>query len=381
MIRLVTAESVGEGHPDKICDQVADAILDDLIRQDPDSRVAIECLTKNSMIVVAGEIKTEGYCNVQSIVKKKLKEIGYTDPKFGIDCDDCAVLSAIQEQSPDISLGVTATDDREQGAGDQGIMFGYATNETPEFMPMPIILAHKLVKRLSEVRKANLIKGLGPDCKSQVTIEYEHDKPKRLHTVVIAQQHTEDIDEQDLKREILDKVIKPVCGSMLDQGTILHINATGRFVIGGPEGDSGVTGRKIIVDSYGGGGKHGGGAFSGKDPSKVDRSAAYAARYVAKNLVAAGVSDEIEIQLSYVIGIAHPLSIYVNTFNKGKISEEKIIEIIKRVFPLKPAEIIKHLQLKRPIYQKTACFGHFGRNDPDFSWEKLDKIEDIKKLL
>jgi S-adenosylmethionine synthetase len=381
MIKLVTAESVGEGHPDKICDQISDAILDDLIKQDPETHAGVECLTKNSMIIAAGEVRTEGYCNVQSIVRKKLNEIGYTDPKFGIDCDDCAVISAIQEQSPDIFQGVNATDDKEQGAGDQGMMFGYACKETPEFMPMPIMFSHKLVKRLAEVRKANLIKGLGPDCKSQVTIEYEHNKPKRIHTVVIAQQHTDDIDEQDLRREILDKVIKPVCGSMLDQGTIIHINGTGRFVIGGPEGDSGLTGRKIIVDTYGGAGRHGGGCFSGKDPSKVDRSATYMARYIAKNLVAADVSDEIEVQLAYVIGVASPVSVNVNTFNKGKISDEKIVEIIKRIFPLKPAEIIKHLQLKRPIYQKTACFGHFGRNDPDFTWEKLDKVDKIKKLM
>jgi S-adenosylmethionine synthetase len=380
MKKLVTAESVGEGHPDKICDQVSDAILDDLLRQDPDSRVAVECLTKSSMIITAGEVKTKGYCDVQKVVRGTLKEIGYTDPKFGIDFEDCAVLVAIQEQSPDISQGVTATQDKEQGAGDQGMMYGYACKETPELMPMPIMLSHKLVEKLSEVRKSSKIKGLGPDCKSQVTVEYQDNMPKRVHTVVIAQQHTDDIQEQELRKEILEHVIKPVLGNLFDQNTVVHINATGRFVIGGPEGDSGVTGRKIIVDSYGGG-RHGGGAFSGKDPSKVDRSAAYMARYVAKNLVAAGISDEIEIQIAYVIGVASPVSINVQTFGRSKYDEEKIVEIIKKVFPLKPAEIIKHLDLKRPIYKKTACFGHFGRQEPEFTWEKLDKVDEIKKLL
>jgi S-adenosylmethionine synthetase len=381
MKKLITAESVGEGHPDKICDQVADAILDDLFRQDPESRVAVECLTKNAMIVVAGEIKTRGFADIQKITRNTLREIGYTDPRFGIDCDDCAVLVAIQEQSPDIAQGVNSSVEKEQGAGDQGMMFGYACKETPELMPMPIILAHRLVKKLAEVRKSGEILGLGPDCKSQVTIEYENKKPKRVHTVVIAQQHIDNVDEDYIKKEILEKVIKPVCGSLFDHETIVHINGTGRFVIGGPEGDSGVTGRKIIVDSYGGGGKHGGGATSGKDPSKVDRSGAYAARYIAKNLVAAGVADEIEVQLAYVIGVAMPVSINVETFGTSKLDEEKIVEIIKKVFPLKPADIIKHLNLKRPIYRKTACFGHFGRDEPEFTWEKLDKVDEIKKLL
>ncbi|UCD20520.1 MAG: methionine adenosyltransferase [archaeon] len=381
MKKLVTAESVGEGHPDKVCDKISDAILDDLIRQDPESRVAVECLTKNGMIIAAGEVRTTGYADIQRIVRTTLKDIGYTDPRFGIDYEDCAVLSAIQEQSPDIAGGVDAKEGKEQGAGDQGIMFGYACNETPELMPLPILLSHKLMIKSAELRKKGELRGCGPDSKSQVTVEYEDGKPKRVHTAVIAQQHLAELSEQELEKEVIEKVIKPVLGNYMDENTIIHVNSSGRFVIGGPEGDAGVTGRKIIFDSYGGGGKHGGGAFSGKDPSKVDRSATYAARYIAKNLVAAGVSDEIEVQLSYTLGIAEPLSINVETFGKGKVPEDRIVEIIKKVFPIRPADIINQLQLKRPVYYKTAAYGHFGRDDPDFSWEKLDKVDEVKSLL
>ncbi|MFH1823522.1 MAG: methionine adenosyltransferase [archaeon] len=378
MRKLITAESVSEGHPDKVCDQISDAILDDLLKQDPNSKVAIECLAKSGMIIAAGEIKSEGYVDVQNIVRKTLKEIGYIHPKYGIDGNSCAVLSAINEQSPDINQGVVDTE-HEQGAGDQGIMFGYACNETQELMPLPITLAHRLVKRLADLRKTGEIKGIGPDAKSQVTIEYEEDKPVRVHTIVIAQQHLEEVHESYLRRKIQDKVIKKVCGNLLDKNTIIHINGTGKFVIGGPEADAGLTGRKIIVDTYGGKGRHGGGAFSGKDPSKVDRSATYMARYIAKNLVAAKISSEIEVQLSYVIGVANPIAIHVDTFGKGKIPEDKIIEIIKKVFPLKPAQIINHLKLKRPIYRQTAAYGHFGR--PEFTWEQIDKVEEIQSYL
>lgn len=376
---FLTSESVTEGHPDKICDQVSDAILDELFRQDPMSRVAVECLTTTGTVICAGEVTTTGFVDVQNVVRKTLKEIGYTDPRFGIDCEDAGVLVAIHGQSPDISQGVTETSNKEQGAGDQGMMYGFAINETPELMPLPIILAHKLTKRLAEARKAGDIKHLGPDGKSQVTVEYEDGKPKRIDAVVIAQQHTIDIDEDVLKEEILEKVIKHVCGKMVDENTKIHINATGRFVIGGPEGDSGVTGRKIIVDSYGGIGRHGGGAFSGKDPSKVDRSGAYMARYIAKNVVAAGLADKCEVQLSYAIGVAQPTSVFVDTYGTNKIPEEKIEQLIFKHFKMTPKGIIDSLNLRRPIYKKTATYGHFGRNDPDFTWEKTDKAEILKR--
>jgi S-adenosylmethionine synthetase len=379
MKTYITSESVTEGHPDKICDQVSDAILDELIRQDPHSRVAIECLTTTGLIVVAGEVTTNGFADVQKIARQTLKEIGYIDPDFGIDWEDAGVLVSIHGQSPDISLGVTDTKDHEQGAGDQGMMFGFACNETEELMPFPIIMAHKLTKRLAEVRKSGMIKHLGPDGKSQVSVEYEDGKPKRIDAVVVAQQHKESLPEDVLRKEILEKVIQPVCGKFMDAETKVHINATGKFVIGGPEGDSGVTGRKIIVDTYGGVGRHGGGAFSGKDPSKVDRSAAYAARYVAKNIVAAGLADRCEIALSYAIGVAHPTSVNVDCFGTNKITEEKIIAIVKKNCPLTPHWIIDHLKLKRPIYKKTASYGHFGRNDPDFTWEKTDLAATFKK--
>jgi len=378
---VFTSESVTEGHPDKVCDQISDAVLDELLRQDPDSRVAVECLTTTGSVHVAGEVTTKGYADIQKIVRKTLKDIGYTDPRFGIDCDDAGVWSAIHAQSPDISQGVTAGQGafKEQGAGDQGMMFGYACNETKEFMPLPILMAHKLTQKMAEVRKKGVIKGIGPDGKSQVTVEYVNDKPKRITTVVISQQHIDEKPENLLKKEILEKVIKPVCGNYIDKDTKFFINPTGRFVVGGPEGDSGLTGRKIIVDTYGGMGRHGGGAFSGKDPSKVDRSAAYACRYIAKNVVAAGLADRCEVQLSYAIGVAEPMGIFVDTFGTGKISEEKIVELVWKNFPVKPADIINQLKLKRPIYQKTAAYGHFGRDDPDFTWEKIDKVEALKK--
>ncbi|MFH1399945.1 MAG: methionine adenosyltransferase [Nanoarchaeota archaeon] len=374
-----TSESVTEGHPDKICDQVSDAILDELITQDPHSRVAIESATTTGLVVVMGEVTTKGYANVQQIVRQTLLRIGYTDPEFGIDSDDAGVLVSIHNQSPDIAQGVDSASGKEQGAGDQGIMFGFACDETPEYMPLPIMLAHKLAMRLAKVRKDGDIEHLGPDGKSQVTVEYVDDKPVRVDTVVIAQQHKELVTEEALKKAILEKVIKPVCGKWMDDATKIHINATGKFVIGGPEGDSGVTGRKIIVDTYGGMGRHGGGAFSGKDPSKVDRSAAYAARHVAKNIVAAGLASKCEVQLSYAIGVADPLSIHVQTFGTGKVSDEKIVALIRKHFDLKPARIIERLKLKRPIYLKTAAYGHFGRNDPDFTWEKLDFVDALKK--
>ncbi|MFH1248602.1 MAG: methionine adenosyltransferase [archaeon] len=377
--RFISSESVTEGHPDKICDQISDAILDDLLMQDPYSRVAIECLTTTGTIHVAGEVTTKGFCDVQTIVRRTLKEIGYTDPAFGIDGDDAGVWVSIHAQSPDISQGVTTAQNKEQGAGDQGMMYGYACNETPELMPLPITLANKLTRKLAELRKNGGIQKIGPDGKSQVTIEYIDGKPVRIEAVVIAQQHTKDVSEDVLKKEILEKVIKPICGKMIDNKTKIYINATGKFVIGGPEGDTGVTGRKIIADTYGGVGRHGGGAFSGKDPTKVDRSGAYAARYIAKNIVAAGLADKCEVQLSYAIGIAEPTGINVECFGTNKVPTGKIAELIKKHFPVKPADILNKLDLRRPIYRKTAAYGHFGRNEPEFTWEKTDKVELLKK--
>ena len=378
-VEFFTSESVTEGHPDKICDQISDAILDELLKQDKNARCAAECLTTTGMVVVAGEITTKGYVEIQDIVRKTLKEIGYTNPEFGIDCEDAGVMVSVHGQSPDIAQGVNEGSNKEQGAGDQGMMYGFATNETKELMPMPIMLAHKLTRRLAEVRKQGIVNDLGPDGKSQVSVEYHDGKPKRLSAVVIAQQHTDNCPEEKLRKEIMEHVIKPVCGNLLDNSTRIHINATGKFVIGGPEGDSGVTGRKIIVDTYGGIGRHGGGAFSGKDPSKVDRSGAYVARYVAKNIVAAGLADKCEVQLSYAIGVAQPTSVNVDCFGTNKIPEQKINELVKKHFDLRPKGIIDMLDLKRPIYRKTAAYGHFGRDDPDFTWEKTDKAETLRK--
>lgn len=375
----VTSESVTEGHPDKICDQVSDAVLDELLRQDPNSRVAVECLTTTGLVVVAGEITTKGFADVQKIARETLKDIGYTNPEFGIDCYDAGVLVSIHEQSPDIAQGVDESTKKEQGAGDQGMMYGFACNETPELMPLPIILAHRLTEKLAEARKTNTIKQIGPDGKSQVSVEYVDGKPKRVSAVVIACQHTEDVSEDKLKKEILEKVIKPVLGKYFDAKTKVLINATGKFVIGGPEGDTGLTGRKIIVDTYGGVGRHGGGCFSGKDPSKVDRSGAYAARWVAKNVVAAGLAEKCEVQISYAIGVAEPTSVNVDTFGTNKVAEEKIVEAVRKHFQLTPSWIIETLDLKRPIYRKTAAYGHFGRNDPDFTWEQTTKANDLKK--
>lgn len=376
---FLTSESVTEGHPDKVCDQISDAILDNLIVQDPYSRVAVECLVTTGSVHVAGEVTTRGFADVQLIARRVLKEIGYTDPKFGMDSEDAGVWVSIHGQSPDIAQGVNEGENKEQGAGDQGMMYGFACNETPELMPLPIVLAHRLTRRLAEVRKQNLIPNLGPDGKSQVTIEYHDGKTMRVEAIVIAQQHKYEISEEELRREIMEKVIKHVCGSFIDPSTKIHINSTGKFVVGGPEGDTGVTGRKIIVDTYGGIGRHGGGAFSGKDPSKVDRSGAYMARYVAKNVVAAGLADKCEVQISYAIGVAKPTSIHVDCFGTNKIPEEEIVKLVSKNFDFRPKAIIENLNLRRPIYRKTAAYGHFGRNDEDFTWEKTDVADILRK--
>ncbi|MCR4343677.1 MAG: methionine adenosyltransferase [Candidatus Scalindua sp.] len=378
-MEFFTSESVTEGHPDKICDQISDAILDALLKQDKNARCAAECLATTGLIIVAGEISTTGYVEIQNVVRNTLKEIGYTNPEFGIDCDDAGVLVSIHGQSPDIAQGVDEGNGREQGAGDQGLMYGFATNETDELMPLPITIAHKLAMRLAYVRKEGILKDLGPDGKSQVSVEYHDGKPVRISTVVIAQQHIDGTSEEELRKGIIEHVIRPVCGDFLDDKTKICINATGKFVIGGPEGDTGLTGRKIIVDTYGGLGRHGGGAFSGKDPSKVDRSGAYAARWIAKNIVAAGLADKCEVQVSYAIGVPEPTSINVDTSGTNKIPEEKIVALVKKHFNLNPREIIKRLDLLRPIYKKTAAYGHFGRNDPDFTWEKTDMADTLRK--
>ena len=376
---LFTSESVTEGHPDKVCDQISDAILDEFLRQDPESRVAVETLTTTGIVVVAGEVTSRAKFDVQDVVRKTLREIGYDDPQYGFDADSCSVLVSLHSQSSDISQGVSSSENKEQGAGDQGLMFGYATNETEEMMPMPIMLAHKLTKQLAEVRKNKLLPWVRPDGKSQVTVEYEDGKPKRLEAIVISTQHSPEVNNDQIKKEIIEKVVKPVCGKYWHDKIKIHVNPTGRFVIGGPPGDAGLTGRKIIVDSYGGMGRHGGGAFSGKDPSKVDRSACYMCRYIAKNIVAAGLAERCEVQVAYAIGVAEPVSLMVSTFDTSKIPEEQIENLVRKHFDMRPAAIISQLQLKRPIYRKTASYGHFGRNEPEFTWEKTDKAEVLRK--
>ncbi len=372
---LFTSESVTEGHPDKIADQISDAVLDAFLAQDPTSRVACETLLTTGLVVVAGEITSKGKVNIQDLVRKTITEIGYTRAKYGFDAETCGIMESVHAQSPDISMGVDTG-----GAGDQGLMFGYACDETPELMPLTISLAHKITKKLSEVRKKGILPYLRPDGKSQVTIEYKNGKPCRIHTVVVSSQHAPDIAQANIRKDIIEKVIKPVLPKKLvDNKIIYHINPTGKFVVGGPMGDTGVTGRKIIVDTYGGVGSHGGGAFSGKDPSKVDRSAAYMVRYIAKNIVAAGIASECEVQLAYAIGVPEPVSIHVDDFGTGKISHDKLVDLIRKNFDMTPKGIIKTLNLRRPIYRKTAAYGHFGRNEPEFTWEKTDKAAKLRK--
>ena len=380
--RLFTSESVSEGHPDKVADQISDAILDAIIVQDPDARVACETLVTTGMALIAGEVTTHAWVDIPDVVRETVRDIGYTDARFGFDCETCAVQVVLGRQSPDISQGVTEGEGlhEEQGAGDQGMMFGYACRETPELMPMPIMMAHKLVLQLAALRRNGTLPYLRPDGKSQVTVEYEGDRPIRVHTVVISTQHAPDVAYEQIRSDINEHVIKAVIpGGYLDKHTVYHINPTGRFVTGGPYGDSGVTGRKVIVDTYGGMGRHGGGCFSGKDPSKVDRSASYAARHVAKNIVAAGLADRCEVQVAYAIGVAEPVSILVDTFGTGQMDDEKIARLVREHFMLTPKGIIEHLNLKRPIYKKTAAYGHFGREGVSFTWERMDKIEALQK--
>ena len=373
--RLFTSESVTEGHPDKIADQISDAVLDAIITKDPYGRVACETLLTTGLVIVAGEITTEAWVDIPKIVRETVRDIGYTRAKYGFDCETCGVITAIDTQSPDIAMGVDTG-----GAGDQGMMFGFACNETPELMPMPIMLAHKLTRRLADVRKEGLMDYLRPDGKSQVTIEYENRKPVRVNTVVVSSQHSESVSSEQLHDDVVQHVIKAVVpGEMLDANTNFFINPTGRFVVGGPQGDTGLTGRKIIVDTYGGAGAHGGGAFSGKDPTKVDRSASYMARYVAKNIVAAGIADRCEVQLAYAIGVAEPVSVLVDTKGTSKIDEDKISDLVRDHFKLTPSGIIESLNLRRPIFKKTAAYGHFGRSEPEFTWERTDKAEALRR--
>lgn len=379
---LFTSESVTEGHPDKICDNISDAFLDEYLKQDPDSRVAVETMVTTDFVAISGEVTSKAELDKkfqEELVRKIIREIGYDSKDLMFDANTCQINLRLHSQSPDISQGVTATEDKEQGAGDQGLMFGYATNETAELMPMPILLAHKLIQRLSEVRRNNTLSWVRPDGKSQVSVRYEDNKPKKIETVVISTQHSPDVSQEEITKEITEKVIKPVLGDLWNDSIKIHINPTGKFVIGGPHGDAGLTGRKIIVDTYGGFGRHGGGAFSGKDPSKVDRSACYMCRYIAKNLVAAGLAERCEVQLAYAIGVAEPVSLYVNTFGTNKIAENQIEKVVRENFDMKPSGIISQLDLKRPIYRKTASYGHFGRNEPEFTWEKTDKANALRQ--
>jgi S-adenosylmethionine synthetase len=372
---LFTSESVTEGHPDKMADQISDAVLDAIMAQDPLGRVACETLVTTGMAIVAGEITTNCYVDIPKIVRNTIRDIGYTRAKFGFDCENCAVMTAIDEQSPDIAMGVDSL-----GAGDQGMMFGFAVNETPELMPMPIMLAHKLAMRLAEVRKNKTIDYLRPDGKTQVTIQYENDRPVRVDTIIVSTQHSEKVEQPQIKKDVVEQVIKPVMpNGFFDKNTRVLVNPTGRFVLGGPHADTGLTGRKIIVDTYGGMGRHGGGAFSGKDPTKVDRSACYMARYIAKNIVAAGLATKCEVQLAYAIGVAEPVSIMLDTYRTNTVSHKKIIDLIRENFEMTPAGIIKSLDLRRPIYKQTAAYGHFGRSGKDFTWERTDKAEQMRK--
>jgi S-adenosylmethionine synthetase len=374
---LFTSESVNEGHPDKLCDQAADALLDALLAEDPMSRVAVECMVTTGSVHVAGEVTTRGFADVQRIVRGLLKDVGYTNPEFGMDWQDAGVWVSLHEQSSEIAAGVGNEDPR-QGAGDQGMMFGFACDETPELMPLPIMVAHGLCRRLSVVRRERIIPGLGPDGKSQVTVEYRDGKPARIAALAIAQQHGKSIVESRLRQEIIDKVIRPVCGPLYDDATRVWVNAAGTFTLGGPEADTGVTGRKLMVDTYGGMARHGGGALSGKDPTKVDRSGAYAARWIAKNIVAAGLARRCEIQLSYVIGEPSPAAIFIDTFGTGRRDEQALEQLVRRTFPLTPHEITAALSLHRPIYRNTAVFGHFGRTEPEFTWERTDKADALR---
>lgn len=380
--QILTSESVAEGHPDKLCDQISDAVLDEVLRQDPRGRVACETFVTMGLVIVGGEITTEGYVDIHKLVRRIVKDIGYTSPRFGFDYETCSILNAIHAQSPDIAQGVNRG-----GAGDQGVMVGYACRETPELMPLPITLAHKLTMRLAEVRKKEILKFLGPDGKSQVSVEYKNGKPKRVDSVVIACQHTPEILDSSgqritkrARRQIIKAVVEPVLSKWMDKDTKCYVNETGKFIIGGPQSDTGMTGRKVIVDTYGGLISHGGGAFSGKDPTKVDRSASYMARYIAKNIVAADLAEKCMVQLAYVIGRAEPLAIYIDTFGTARVSEDRLVRLIKKHFALTPLGMIEMLDLLRPIYQKTACYGHFGRNDEHFIWEKTDKVTILRKL-
>ena len=388
--KLFTSESVTEGHPDKVCDQIADAVLDDILANDPQARGACEVCAATGLVMVFGEITTEHYCDIRSIARRTIREIGYTDPEMGFHCDNCAVINTLNEQSPDIAMGVNKSlesrdgngSEFDTGAGDQGMMFGYATNETDAYLPSPIYYAQKMAKRLAKVRKDGLVPYLRPDGKTQVTVEYDGDKPVRIDAVVLSTQHTPDVSLETIRKDMIEKVILPsLPAEMVDDKTKIFVNPTGRFVIGGPHGDSGLTGRKIIVDTYGGYAPHGGGSFSGKDPTKVDRSAAYMSRYIAKNIVAAGLADKCQLQLAYAIGVANPVSVRVDSFGTGKVSDDELAKIVTENFDLRPAAIIRRLDLRRPIYKQTAAYGHFGRNDLDLPWERTDAAEELKKYL